>query len=50
MKDCLSKEVVSDEGNLVLFVTRRAGLTEGVVFHEGALLKGVLLYYPVLRP
>ena len=49
MKGDLSREVVSGEGNLgwgtYTFVTSRACLTKGVVFHEGGLSRG---YYCIL--
>ena len=41
--------MVSDEREVgvghTTFVTSRAGLTKEVVFHEGGLSKGVLLYF-----
>ena len=47
MKDGLSKEVVSDEGEVGMghttFVTSKVSLTKEVVFQEGGLSIGVLL-------
>ena len=49
MSSGLLKEVDSDEGELSMehttFIPSKAGLTKEVVFHEGGLSKGVLLYF-----